>query len=77
MRKTLRRTRTSDVTTAPPPKPAFEVNHFYERIIALRKSNPRDFDALSPTTRVVLGQYESQKREAQRLEAIRTEAGAA
>jgi len=77
MRKPLRRTRKRDVTAAPVPKPIWAVNHFYERIVALRATNPRDFDALSPTTKFVLAQYEAQKREAQRLRAIREEADAA
>jgi len=39
----------------------------------LRRKRPAAFDALSPTTKLTLGQYEAQKREAARLQAIRTE----
>lgn len=55
-------------------KPAFEINHFYERVIELRRTNPRDFSALAPVTKLALGAYEAAKREAARLQAIRDEA---
>jgi hypothetical protein len=55
----------------------FETNAFYERVLELRRTNPRDFDSLAPVTKLALGQYESQKREAQKLEAIRDEPPAA
>lgn len=57
----------------PKTKPVFEPNAFYEKILDLRRTNPRDFDALSPTTKTVLGRYEAQKREHAKLEAIRDE----
>ena len=60
-----------------PTSAGFEINHFYERIIALRESSPASFDALSPPTKLTLGAYESQKREHQRLAAIRDEPTAA
>ncbi len=55
------------------PARTFEINHFYERVIELRRTNPRDFDSLSPAVKISLGQYESQKREAERLQAIQDE----
>jgi hypothetical protein len=58
-------------------KPAFEVNHFYERVIELRRNDQRAFDSLAPVTKLALGAYEAAKREAQRLEATRDEPEAA
>jgi len=55
------------------PKPAFEPNAYYERVLDLRRTDPAAFDSLAPVTKIVLGQYEAQKREAARLEAIRDE----
>ncbi len=55
----------------------FEPNAFYERIIALRKSSPAAFDSLAPVTRLALGTYEAQKREAARLQAIKDDPQAA
>ncbi len=69
--------RTSDAALVGSPKLAFEPNAFYERIIALRESSPAAFDSLAPVTRLALGAYEAQKREAQRLEDIRREPQAA
>ncbi len=60
-----------------PPKPAFEINHFYERVLELRRTNPAAFDSLAPVTKLALGAYESARREAQRLQAIRAEPEAA
>lgn len=40
----------------------FETNGFYERIIALRKTQPKTFEGLSPATKLALAQYEQQKR---------------
>jgi hypothetical protein len=57
----------------PHPKPAFEPNAYYERVLDLRRTDPAAFDSLAPVTKIVLGQYEAQKREAARLEAIRDE----
>ncbi len=54
----------------------FEPNAFYERIIALRESSPAAFDSLAPVTKLALGQYEAQKREAARLQAVRNEPAA-
>ena len=55
-------------------QPTFERNGFYEKIIALRKSQPKAFESLSPATKMSLAQYETQKCEAARLQAIRDEA---
>jgi hypothetical protein len=71
------RPRISDAALDESPKPAFEPNAFYERIIALRESSPASFDALSPPTKLALGVYEARKREHSRLEDIRREPQAA
>jgi hypothetical protein len=60
-----------------PPAAGFEPNAFYERVLELRRDRPAAFDALSPTTKLTLGQYEAQKREHSRLQAIRDEPAAA
>jgi hypothetical protein len=67
------RKRTSNAALVESPKPAFEINHFYERVLDLRQANPRAFNSLAPVTKLALGAYEAQKREAARLQAIRTE----
>jgi hypothetical protein len=54
-------------------KPAFEPNAYYERVLDLRRTDPKAFDSLAPVTKLALGQYEVQKREAIRLQAIRDE----
>jgi hypothetical protein len=54
-----------------PPAAGFAPNAFYERVLLLRRDRPAAFDALSPPTKLALGQYEAQKRE--RLQAIRDE----
>jgi len=59
------------------PARGFEPNAFYERVLELRRTNPAAFKALSPTTKLVLGAYEAQKREHERLQAIRNEPQAA
>ncbi len=56
------------------PKPAFEPNAFYERVLDLRRTNPAAFASLAPVTKLALGAYEAQKREAARLRALRDEA---
>ncbi len=60
-----------------PPAGLFEPNAFYERVLELRRTNPAAFASLAPVTKLALGQYEAQKREAQRLEDIRDEPQAA
>ncbi len=59
------------------PKPAFEVNSFYERVLELRRTDPRAFDSLAPVTKQALYAYETAKREHTRLAAIRDEPAAA
>lgn len=68
-RKTQRRTRISDA--------AFEPNAFYERVLSLRATDRRAFDSLAPATKQALFAYETAKREAARLQAIRDEPEAA
>ncbi len=53
------------------PAAGFEPNAFYERVLMLRRTNPKAFEGLAPVTKLALGQYEAQKRE--RLQAIRDE----
>ena len=55
------------------PPAAFEINHFYERVLELRRDRPAAFASLAPVTKLALGAYEAQKREAARLEDIRRE----
>jgi hypothetical protein len=54
-------------------QPTFERNGFYERIIALRKTQPKAFESLSPATKMALGAYEQQKRQHALDEAMRNE----
>ena len=60
-----------------PPAAGFELNAFYEKILYLRRTNPAAFDSLAPVTKLTLGAYESAKREAARLQAIKDEPQAA
>jgi hypothetical protein len=55
------------------PAAGFQLNAFYERVLELRRDRPAAFDSLAPVTKLALGQYEAQKREHQRLAAIRDE----
>jgi hypothetical protein len=71
------RPRTSDAALVESPKLAFELNAFYEKILDLRRDRPAAFDSLAPVTKLALGQYEAQKREHSRLQAIRDEPAAA
>ena len=59
-----------------PPAGGFEPNAFYERVLELRRTNPAAFDSLAPVTKLALGAYEAQQREAARLQAIRDEPAA-
>ncbi len=52
----------------------FEVNMFYERLLDLRRTNPKAFGEMSPASKLSLFAYEAAKREAERLQAIRDEA---
>ena len=38
-----------------PPAAGFERNAFYERVLELRRTNPKAFDALAPVTKIALG----------------------
>ena len=60
-----------------PTSAGFEPNAFYEKILELRRTNPAAFDSLTPVTKLALGAYETAKREAERLLAIRAETEAA
>ncbi len=71
------RPRTSNAALGESPKLAFEQNAFYEKVLDLRRTNPKAFDALAPVTKLALGAYEAQKREHTRLAAIRNEPAAA
>jgi hypothetical protein len=55
----------------------FEINHFYERLLDLRRANPKAFGEMSPASKLSLYAYEAQKREHERLQAIRDEPEAA
>lgn len=48
----------------------FQVNPFYERLIALRDKDRKTFDSLSQPTHWALLEYEKQKRAAAELEAM-------
>jgi hypothetical protein len=56
-----------------PPAAGFETNAFYEKILDLRRTNPKAFDSLAPMTKVSLGHYEAAQREDERLRSIRDE----
>jgi biopolymer transport protein ExbB/TolQ len=64
-RKNKGRTRKSDA--------AFQVNNFYEKLLDLRRTNPKAFGEMSPASKLSLLAYETAKREAERLEALRDE----
>jgi hypothetical protein len=55
----------------------FEINHFYERLLDLRRTDPKAFGELSPASKLSLFAYEAQKREHARLQALRDEPDAA
>jgi hypothetical protein len=59
-----------------PPAGGFEPNAFYERVLELRRTDPKAFDSLAPVTKLALAAYEAQRREAERLQAIRDEPAA-
>ncbi len=46
---------------------AFEPSPFYEKLIAMRASRPKDFAVLSPAAKLALGHYEAAKRRAELL----------
>ncbi len=68
-RKNEGRTRESGVT--------FEVNTFYERLLDLRRTDPKAFGEMSPASKLSLYAYETAKREHARLQALRDEPDAA
>lgn len=45
------------------PPVGFEPNAFYERLLNLRATNRKAFDAISPPSKLALLQYEKLKRE--------------
>ncbi len=51
----------------------FTINLFYERVLNLRTTDRRAFDALAPVTRHALNLYEQQKRQHALDEAMRNE----
>jgi hypothetical protein len=55
----------------------FEVNHFYEKLLDLRRTDPKAFGEISPASKLSLFAYETAKREAARLQAIKDEPRAA
>ncbi len=59
-----------------PPAHSFEPNAFYEKVLALRRTNARAFDSLAPVKQALYA-YETAKREHSRLAAIRDEPEAA
>ncbi len=75
--KNKNRTRKTGVAFTHSRKPAFEPNAFYERVLNLRTTDQRAFDSLAPATKQALYAYETAKREAARLSAIRDETDAA
>ncbi len=47
---------------------------FYERLIEMRKNNPRSFAEISPASKLALYHYEASKRQHEVEQAIKTEA---
>jgi hypothetical protein len=43
----------------------FELNSFMERMIEMRKMNPKSFAGMSPASKLALGHYEAAKRRAE------------
>ncbi len=60
--------------TAPRAQQQFETNGFYERLAQMRKTDLRTFASISPASKLALFEYEKQKREHERLQAIKAEA---
>ncbi len=40
----------------------FEVNHFYEKLLNLRRTDPKAFGEMSPASKLSLYAYEAAKR---------------
>lgn len=53
----------------------FEPSAFYEKLIAMRVSRPKDFESLSPAAKLTLGHCEAAKRRAVMLAGDVTEGG--
>ena len=51
----------------------FQINPFYEKLLQMRRTRPRDFESISPVSKLALAEYERQKRRAAELEAMRQE----
>ena len=58
-------------------KQGFAVHPFMEKILSLRATDKRAWDSLSPATKLTALEYEKQKREHERLQAIRNDTNAA
>ncbi len=46
---------------------------FYERLIEMRKNDPRTFAGISPASKLALFEYEKQKRQYEQEQAIKAE----
>lgn len=55
------------------PQPSFETNGFYERLLVLRRTDPKVFEFISPVSKLALAEYERQKRAQAEVEAMRDE----
>ncbi len=60
-----------------PTAEVFAANTFYERLLDLRRTNPKAFGEMSPASKLSLYAYETAKREHARLQALRDEPDAA
>jgi hypothetical protein len=49
------------------PLTKFEPNAYYERLLDLRRTDPKAFAVVSPTSKLVLLRYEQLKRESEEL----------
>lgn len=57
--------------------PIPEKNAYYERLLDLRRTNPKTFDVISPASKLALYHYESGRRRFFELEAMKREASLA
>jgi hypothetical protein len=60
--------------TDKPDEPAFPNPH-YESLLRMREHNPVAWRVLSPNTKLAVQYYEAAKREHERVQAMREEAG--
>lgn len=58
-------------------KPITEINSYQERILLMRSERPKDWQMLSPSTRMAALTYEAGRREFERLKEINQPAQAA